>query len=154
MNYTVYTSPLGLIEIKEQDDCLTNLSFVTEPSESQKHQASSTVLKVACRQLDEYFTGKRKYFDLPLAPKGTDFQQKIWHELQKIDYGTTKTYADIAAAIGNTKACRAVGQANNKNPIAIIIPCHRVIGKSGNLIGYAAGIALKQKLLDLEKRYK
>src|SRR5699024_8750818 len=100
------------------------------------------------KQLLEYFNGERKVFDLKLNPKGTEFQKKIWNELIKIPYGETKSYSEIAKNIGNPKACRAVGNANNKNPIGICIPCHRVIGKNGSLTGYAGGIDKKEYLLN------
>ena len=109
------------------------------------------VIKAVVKQFDEYFSGKRKTFDLPLNPKGSEFQKKVWKELKKIPYGETRTYKEIAAAIGNPDAARAVGNANNKNPIAIIIPCHRVIGSNRRLIGYAGGIDKKEILLKLEK---
>jgi len=101
-------------------------------------------------QLQEYFAGKRKVFDLELAPSGTDFQKKVWQALLKIPYGKTATYKEIAAAIGHPKAARAVGMACNKNPIAIIIPCHRVVGSNGSLTGYAGGLEMKKRLLELE----
>ncbi len=103
------------------------------------------------KELDEYFEGKRKSFDIELAPIGTDFQKKVWDALLKIPYGATCTYKDIATAIGNPNASRAVGGANNKNPIPIIIPCHRVIGANKALVGYAYGLEMKRYLLDLEK---
>lgn len=99
----------------------------------------------------EYFNGQRKSFDLPLNPKGTEFQKKVWNALLNIPYGSTCSYKDIAVNIGNEKACRAVGGANNKNPIFIIIPCHRVIGKNGSLVGYGGGLDIKLKLLELEQ---
>ncbi|MBU3160256.1 methylated-DNA--[protein]-cysteine S-methyltransferase [Clostridium frigoris] len=111
----------------------------------------TVLLKGANRQLQEYFSGKRKVFDLPLAPSGTEFQQKVWHALREIPYGKTNSYKDIAKNIGNIKAARAVGMANNKNPILIFIPCHRVIGSNGKLVGYAGGLDVKEKLLNIEK---
>ena len=116
--------------------------------------AASGLLRDAARQIDEYLRGKRREFDLPLAPKGTDFMQTVWDELRKIPYGETRTYAQVAAAIGRPKACRAVGLANNRNPLPIIIPCHRVIGSSGSLTGYRGGLEMKKKLLALEARFK
>jgi methylated-DNA-[protein]-cysteine S-methyltransferase len=110
------------------------------------------LLKKAAQELQEYFIGKRKRFDLPLSPQGTDFQQKVWKALQDIPYGAVCSYKDIARAIGNEKACRAVGGANNKNPISIIIPCHRVIGANGSLVGYGGGIEIKKQLLALEQK--
>ncbi len=106
----------------------------------------------ARKQLDEYFKGERQQFDLELDPKGTDFQKQVWKELVKIPYGTTLSYGELAQRIGNPKASRAVGLANGKNPISIIIPCHRVIGASGSLTGFGGGIEVKQYLLDLESR--
>lgn len=102
-------------------------------------------------QLDEYFAGKRKSFDLPFALKGTVFQKKVWNALCDIPYGETRSYKDIAIAIGNPKACRAVGMANNKNPITIAFPCHRVIGSTGKLVGYAGGLEMKEGLLAMER---
>ena len=102
-------------------------------------------------QLDEYFNGNRKKFDLPLVLHGTDFQISVWKALQDIPYGKTRSYGEIAARIGSPKASRAVGMANNRNPIVIIVPCHRVLGHNGSLTGFAGGLDLKQGLLDLEK---
>jgi methylated-DNA-[protein]-cysteine S-methyltransferase len=112
------------------------------------------LIKKAAKQFGEYFDGKRKNFDLPLRMKGTVFQVKVWNALKKIPYGKTVSYGDIAAIIGNPKACRAVGMANNRNPIAIIVPCHRVIGKDGSLTGYAGGLELKRQLLELEQNVR
>ena len=108
------------------------------------------LIKKAAAQLGEYFEGKRKNFDLPLSLHGTDFQLKVWKALQKIPYGKMTSYGEIARVIGNAAACRAVGMANNRNPIAIVVPCHRVIGKDGSLTGYGGGLDLKEKLLKLE----
>lgn len=104
-------------------------------------------------QLDEYFAGRRKQFDLQLAPMGTDFQEKVWQELVKIPYGRTITYGELAKRIGNPKASRAVGLANGKNPISIIVPCHRVIGANGSLTGFGGGLEAKQYLLEHEDRH-
>jgi len=109
------------------------------------------LIKKAAKQLEEYFNKKRKEFDLPLVVNGTDFQNKIWKALQTIPYGKTCNYKELASLAGNPKASRAAGMANNRNPISIIIPCHRVIGANGDLTGYAGGLELKQKLLELEK---
>lgn len=108
------------------------------------------LIKRTAKQLEEYFAKKRKTFDLPLDLEGTLFQRKVWQELQKIPYGQTKSYQEIAKAINNPKACRAVGMANNHNRIMIIVPCHRVIGSNGKLVGYAGGIKMKEMLLALE----
>ena len=105
----------------------------------------------AVKELEEYFQGKRKVFTVPCVPKGTDFQKRVWEALIQIPYGETRTYKEIAAAAGNPKASRAVGMANNRNPIPIIIPCHRVIGTNGSLTGYAGGLKVKEYLLKLER---
>jgi methylated-DNA-[protein]-cysteine S-methyltransferase len=114
--------------------------------------AETPLIKKAAAQLAEYFDGRRRVFDLPLALRGTDFQLSVWKALQGIPAGVTRSYKEVAALIGKPKAYRAVGMANNCNPIAIIIPCHRVIGEDGSLTGYAGGLHVKQYLLDLEKR--
>jgi methylated-DNA-[protein]-cysteine S-methyltransferase len=105
----------------------------------------------AANQLREYFSARRKHFDLDLAPKGIEFQVRVWGQLTKIAYGTTATYGEVASSVGNPKAPRAVGLANNRNPIALIIPCHRVIGASGKLVGYGGGLSAKEFLLALER---
>ena len=105
----------------------------------------------AVKELEEYFKGKRKEFTVPCRPEGTDFQKRVWEALTRIPYGETRTYKEIAAEAGNPKASRAVGMANNKNPVPIIIPCHRVIGSDGKLTGYAGGLGVKEFLLNLER---
>ncbi|MDR1483628.1 MAG: methylated-DNA--[protein]-cysteine S-methyltransferase [Planctomycetaceae bacterium] len=112
------------------------------------------LVEVVFGQLSEYFAGDRKIFDFPILPEGTEFQKQVWRQLQLIPYGETVSYGNIATKISNPKSARAVGNANNKNPIAIVVPCHRVIGANGNLVGYAAGLEIKEKLLALEKKYK
>lgn len=141
-----YNTVIGKIYIAEENNEITNISFKKVAADEKE----TPLIKKAFKELEEYFEKKRKTFDLPIAPKGTIFQRKVWDELLKIPYGETVTYKYIARKIGNEKACRAVGMANNKNPIAIIIPCHRVIGINGNLTGYAGGINLKKKLIELE----
>jgi methylated-DNA-[protein]-cysteine S-methyltransferase len=124
----------------------------TQPITLGDEDAEHPVLKQAKRELDEYFTGTRTEFNLPLAALGTAFQQKVWQALITIPFGETWSYQDLADAIGNPKAVRAVGLANGKNPISIIVPCHRVIGKSGKLTGYAGGVERKAWLLKHEKK--
>ena len=148
-----YQSPIGVLEIKTDGRAITNLDFLKDAPVTQQSSADSLV-KETCKQLDEYFAGKRQTFDLPLAPQGTSFQQTAWKQLQKIPYGQTISYSQEAKAIGHPKACRAVGSANGKNPIAIIIPCHRVIAADGGLGGYASGLDIKMRLLELEKGYR
>ena len=146
-----YDSPVGKLIIGEENGSITRVTWTQLPKE---YLQEETELISECRnQLGEYFARKRKTFDLPLAPKGTAFQQKVWSALQEIPYGEVCTYKDIAVAIGNSKGCQAVGGANGKNPIAIIIPCHRVIGKNGKLVGYAGGMENKKFLLELEKSH-
>ena len=129
---------------------LVNIQF-TQP---QKALLQTTeLLSMATIQLDEYFQGKRTTFSLPFKLTGTPFQLAVWKELQNIPYGQTTSYKEIAQKINKPKACRAVGMANNKNPLPIIIPCHRVIGSNGKLIGYAGGLKLKNYLLELEKSH-
>jgi len=150
MYYTYYQSPLGEITLTANDDGLTALSFVQgasplklDPSFIQNKDKFSQV----CLQLTEYFNGDREVFDLPLAQQGTPFQTKVWQALCTIKQGETKSYAWLAKKINNEKAVRAVGTANGANKIALIVPCHRVIGTNGKLTGYAGGLALKAKLL-------
>ena len=143
-----FNSKIGKLYIEEKNNRIIRLSFFKIQGEVKE----SELIKETCHQLSEYFEGTRKYFDLPINPQGTIFQKKVWKELSKIPYGQTRSYKDIAHAIGNPKAYRAVGMANNKNPITIIIPCHRVIGKNGDLTGYAGGLNLKKQLLDNENK--
>ena len=168
----LYKSPIGILIITETDGKITSLypyrkedgsiSDVDAKINQQEpcnieysgvysHEQKSALLKEACIQLGEYFQGKRKTFNLPIKYTGTLFQESVWKELQNIPYGETRSYEDIAAKIGNPKAVRAVGQANNKNKILLIIPCHRVIHKNGNISGFACGIETKKYLLNLER---
>ena len=137
-----YNTILGEIYIAENDGYICNVSFC----ELNYFRKETALIKQTYTQLEEYFKSERQTFDIRLSAQGTDFQKTVWKELQKIPYGKTATYKDIAKNIGNKNASRAVGMANNKNPIAIIIPCHRVIGSNGNLTGYAGGINIKKYL--------
>jgi len=152
MNNTYYTydSQFGDIIIESDGSAITGIKTKTNAKPAGKKEAS-TLTDIAAKQLEEYFAGKRKRFDLPLNPGGTEFQHSVWKALQAIPYGKTRTYKQIAEMIGNVKACRAVGMANNKNPIWIVIPCHRVIGADGALTGYGGGLKMKKRLLELEK---
>lgn len=143
-------TPVGKLCIGERNDAITRVTWQQLPKE---WVLEETELIRKCKQeLDEFFEGKRKTFNLPLAPEGTAFQKKVWDALREIPYGQTRTYKDIAIAVDSPKGFRAVGMANNKNPIAIIVPCHRVIGSNGKLVGYAAGMEIKTWLLALEQR--
>jgi methylated-DNA-[protein]-cysteine S-methyltransferase len=145
----LYSHQFIHLEISTSQDAITRISFVEA---SQPDSANTPLEKQIKQQLDEYFAGTRTCFELPLCPQGTVFQKAVWQALSAIPYGQTRTYAQIAAQIGKPKACRAVGMANHKNPLPILIPCHRVIGADGRLTGYAGGLTIKQLLLDLERR--
>ena len=152
--YTVMPSPLGAVTIQDNEQGLLGIWFetcTTKPYDLGERDDQHIVLSQTVTQLEEYFAGLRNEFDLPLAATGTDFQTQVWYALTTIPYGETWSYQDLANAIGNPKAVRAVGLANGKNPISIVVPCHRVIGKSGKLTGYAGGVERKQRLLALEK---
>lgn len=152
-NYFIYQSPIGKLTIGEDQGFITYLNFDGEAIKEYQFY-ESPILSEANRQLQEYFSGQRKTFNLPIKyTTGTPFQQAVWDALQTIPYGTTLSYKDIALQINHPKAFRAVGGANNKNNIPIIIPCHRVIGASGQLIGYGGGIDKKSFLLALEKQH-
>lgn len=150
----VYDTALGKISLEETDGCISQVFFGPEGVCEESQIRESPLLRMAMQQLDAYLAGALQVFDLPLKPVGTAFQHKVWTALRTIPYGETRSYGAVAAAIGNPKAARAVGLANNHNPIAIITPCHRVIGAKGNLVGYAGGLDIKEKLLQLEARHK
>lgn len=150
-----YDTKIGRLGIREDGEGITHIYFReanvdVEIKSNKLVIQESDLIKKTYIQLKEYMEGQRKQFDLPLNPKGTEFQRKVWNALTKIPYGETRSYKDIAIAVGNEKASRAVGMANNKNPIPIVIPCHRVVGSNKKLVGYAGGLDLKEKLLSLE----
>ena len=145
-----YDTPVGRIYIAEANAAITDIAF--SPI-SFAVETRTPLLTAAADMLHEYFRGERKIFDLPLNPQGTEFQKKAWDALLTIPYGQTRTYKEQAEYIGNAKACRAVGAANGKNPISIVIPCHRVIGTGGALVGFGGGLEVKRALLELENRY-
>jgi len=151
MEKTFFLSPLGLIEICGSEKGISTVLFDAKVDTLIEHPSC---LRDCVKQLDEYFNKKRKIFDLPFDLSGTEFQLKVWNELLKIPYGAVCSYIDIAKRIGNKPAVRAVGSANGKNPISIIIPCHRVIGNDGSLVGYGGGIWRKKYLLELESEAK
>ena len=159
--YWHYNYPIGAVYIAENDGHIAGLYFSGD--KKQKRQKNlfekelsgfalneSPLIKKASKQLDEYFSGRRRAFDLPLRFEGTGFQKQVWEALMTIPYGETRSYGQVAAQIGNPKAGRAIGMANNRNPISIICPCHRVIGSDGSLVGYGGGLKNKKYLLDLE----
>jgi len=149
--YKFYDFKLCTLGIAESEGFISNVFFKDIKLPKGFEEKETVLIKKTTMQLEEYFAKKRKEFDVPLAFNGTAFKKKVWEALQTIPYGETRSYGDIAAMINNPKACRAVGMANNTNQIPIIIPCHRVIGHDGSLVGYAGGLDLKQKLLNLEK---
>ncbi|WP_071146217.1 methylated-DNA--[protein]-cysteine S-methyltransferase [Bacteroides ihuae] len=149
--YYTYSTPIGKLCIFADEKSITQISF-KDAVEGTGIEQETALTKQAFQQLNEYFSGTRKQFDLPLNPQGTVFQKIVWHVLQSIPYGETWSYKQVAIAAGNPKASRAVGMANNRNPIPIVVPCHRVIGASGDLVGYAGGLEIKKRLLEVEKK--
>jgi methylated-DNA-[protein]-cysteine S-methyltransferase len=151
---TVWTdidSPIGVLRVHSDGDAITAIVFAPLPEPTGAPDDAHPVLAEARTQLEAYFAGERKEFDLPLAASGTPFQQRVWRELCEIGYGATSTYGEIAHRLGLPPgASRAVGLANGRNPIPIVVPCHRVIGSKGRLVGYGGGLDRKQKLLSLE----
>ncbi len=151
-DYAIYESKFGEILIEYSNDSVYYLKFRRDGLEGDGIKTPFTDL--VFRELEEYFDGKRKVFTFKYTLEGTDFQKKVWEALCTIPYGETRSYKEIASQVGNSKASRAVGMANNKNPISVAVPCHRVIGANGKLVGYAGGLDLKEQLLDLEKKNK
>jgi len=143
----IIDSPIGPLTLVERDGALARLSFGAHGAKS---SPPSELLARAAAQLGEYFAGERRSFDLPLAPSGTEFQLACWRALAEIPYGETRSYGEQARRIGRPDRARAVGAANGANPIAIVLPCHRVIGADGSLVGFGGGLETKRRLLDLE----
>lgn len=147
MNYSrTIQTPIGEVGITATESTVVRIGFGPAGRED-----DTPLLRQAEQELAEYFAGVRRTFSLPLAPAGTPFQEAVWEALRAIPYGQTRSYKQIAVEIGRPKACRAVGMANNRNPLPIVVPCHRVLGHSGKLVGYAGGLDAKQTLLELEK---
>jgi methylated-DNA-[protein]-cysteine S-methyltransferase len=142
----IINSPIGALTLVERDGALARLSFGAHGPDEPR----TPLLDRAAQQLSEYFAGERREFDLPLAPSGTDFQLACWRALAEIPYGETRSYGQQADRIGKPDRARAVGAANGANPIAIVLPCHRVIGADGSLVGFGGGLETKRRLLDLE----
>ncbi|WP_195940053.1 methylated-DNA--[protein]-cysteine S-methyltransferase [Romboutsia sp. 1001713B170131_170501_G6] len=150
-NIFYYETKLGKIGIAEDGKGITDLYLAEKLSLEDMNIEETPLIKETAKQLQEYLLGHRIEFDVPLSLKGTEFQKRVWNELKDVPYGKTYSYKELAQKIGKPTAARAVGMANNKNPILIIIPCHRVIGADGSLVGYAAGLDIKKQLLDMEK---
>lgn len=149
---TTYKSPIGTLTLVSDGKAITYLAFENNKYPTPKYsRGDDVILRKACKELDDYFAGKLKAFTVPVRPEGTAFQKQAWAALQKIPYGVTRSYGDQARAIGKPKAVRAIGAANGRNPIPIIIPCHRVIGADGSLTGFGGGMPTKQFLLELEQ---
>lgn len=151
MSAYFYETPIGTIGIAEKDGKITRLYFQTDYRPPETTIRETPLLQEAVRQLRDYLAGKLTGFSLPLQPEGTAFMQQVWSRLCEIPYGETASYKSLAESIGKPNAARAVGMANHRNPIPIFIPCHRVIGASGSLVGYRGGVDLKSRLLKLEK---
>jgi methylated-DNA-[protein]-cysteine S-methyltransferase len=149
MNTAYYKTPFGWLRLRASDDAVTEINFVSESGPSDEHP----VLQLCREQLDEYFMGARRHFDFPMHQDGTEFQQRVWNELVQVPFGRTISYMQLSKRIGDPKAVRAVGLANGRNNLAIVVPCHRVIGSNSSLTGYAGGLAAKQWLLAHEARF-
>ena len=154
MQIRIIDSPVGKLRLVAEDGFLTELRFGGEPAVFMGDEENNDLLDEVERQLGEYFIGKRKRFEIPIQMKGTPFQLADWEALREIPYGETVSYGEIARRIGKPKASRAVGMANHNNPVSIIVPCHRVIGKNGKLTGYGGGLDVKRQLLELEQKWK
>ena len=153
MKMMTIESPLGTLSLRERDDELAGVYLPVQDAPS-VIEARTLLLERVAAQLAEYFAGERRVFDLPIGPRGTGFQERVWRSLVAIPFGETRSYGELARTIGRPSASRAVGMANSKNPISIIVPCHRVIAANGELTGYAGGMATKRWLLDHEHRHE
>lgn len=149
-DYAVYPFPFGQLKIGYRDNAVTLLMRTSEPV---RVEGRTPLTDLVYQQVTEYLNGQRREFDFPYTLQGTEFQRKVWRALCDIPYGETRTYGEIAAAVGSPKAYRAVGMANHNNPILLAVPCHRVIGANGKLVGYGCGLDMKEALLQLEKKF-
>lgn len=153
MNIFHYATDIGRMGIAEQDGKLTNISFETDPAPVDAVVRETQAIREAQRQLAQYLAGDLREFSLPFAPQGTQFLRAVWDQLRAVAYGQTATYSQIAERAGNPRAVRAVGLACARNPLPLVIPCHRILGSSGKLTGYRGGVALKQRLLEMEQQH-
>ena len=152
MPAVIHPMPWGLLHIEEKDDALTIVRYL-RPEERPEYPLSemTPLLREACAQLDAYFAGRHRRFSLPISPVGTAFQRRVWEELCRIEWGRTRSYGEIARAAGSPRGARAVGMACNRNPLLLVVPCHRVVGADGSLVGFGEGLELKRRLLELER---
>lgn len=150
-----YDTPVEPLRVMDNGSAIIEITFSTEDKVLPRKavEEETPLIAKAAAQLTEYFDGSRREFDFPTEVGGTEFQRRVWQELCRIPYGQTRTYKQVAEAIGCPKGFRAIGMANNRNPIAIVVPCHRVVGSGGRLVGYAGGLAVKEKLLQLERAF-
>ena len=154
----LYHSPVGFINIKVSDGCINELIYIDDetsviPDKIKLSLSDTKILKKCISQFDEYFSGKRKIFDLPISQQGSEFQQKVWKELLNVPFGKTISYLQLAQKLGDLKAIRAAASANGRNKLNIIVPCHRVIGSDGSLTGYGGGLPKKKWLLEHENKF-
>lgn len=150
-NRGYFKSPIGMMCIVEEENFIVGLDFVQDIENIDEDKERNELIERTKRQLKEYFSGRRRDFALPVKLEGTDFQVKVWKALQTIPYGETRSYGEIAKQIGNPKASRAIGNANHNNHLLLLVPCHRVIGAGGSLVGFGAGLDVKKYLLELER---
>ncbi len=150
MNYLTIETPIGALQLQAEREHLVRVALPGTHHTAPDNAPEDPLLCACAAQLREYFEGTRQYFDLPLSPAGTDFQHSVWYALKRIPFGKLRSYSDIAREIGKPRAVRAVGAANGRNPLPIIVPCHRVIGSDGSLTGFAGGLDMKKQLLALE----
>ena len=154
MSSTSIDSPIGPLTLVAKDGALREIIFADNAAANEPDAEGDEALLSNCaRQIEEYFAGRRQEFDLPLAPVGTEFQREVWSALAAIPFGELRSYSDIASQIGRPRAVRAVGAANGRNPLPLVVPCHRVIGSNGTLTGFAGGLEAKRRLLQLEKSW-
>jgi len=153
LNFFYYNSPVGILKISATDEFVSSILFIEEGISLTQRSFINPIIHHCIVQLEEYFSGRRKTFDFPMQQDGTPFQQKVWAELQKIPFGETISYLELAKRLGDVKSIRAAGTANGKNKLAIVVPCHRVIGSNGKLVGYAGGLERKKELLLHEAQF-
>ena len=152
MPAVVHAMPWGFLLVEEQGDALTRVQYLSpEEGRAASSSEATPLLKAACAQLAAYLAGRLRRFALPLSPQGTEFPRRVWEELRRIGWGCTRSYGEVARAVGSPRGARAVGMACNRNPLLLVVPCHRVVGADGSLVGFGGGLELKRRLLELER---